>query len=605
MQQQNELLDAIEIIVNKALENKNTRVTGGQVKSASGGLATVTIAGVDYQFPYSGTAPTIGSTCRVFIPNGNMSDAFIGAGGGGGGSSTTNYNSLTNKPKINGVELTGNKTSADLELYGAGNEPSYPVTSVNNKTGDVNLTASDVGALPDTTDIPTVNDATLTIQKNGVDVGTFTANASSNKTVNIIVPTNNNELTNGAGYITESALSPYAKSADIPTKTSDLTNDSGFITNAALTGYAKESDIPTKVSDLTNDSGYITNSALEPYVKTADLPTKTSDLTNDSGFITSEQAPVQSVDGATGNVVLNDVKYTEQTLTDVQKTQARANIGAGTSSFSGNYNDLSNKPTIPTVNNGVLTIQKNGADVVTFGANSSDNATANIAVPTKTSDLANDSNYITSSGAPVQSVNGKTGEVVLSSSDVGAISTGDISQTLGTSTTKVPSEKAVSDALSSAGAGDMLKSAYDPNNVVADAGGIVDYVDANGGKIDTIKVNGTAQEIADKTVDINVPTNTNQLTNGAGFITSSQAPVQSVNGKTGNVELTKSDIELNNVANERQYSAENPPPYPVTSVNGMTGDVNIEVAGGGVNIVLSATQPTDLKAGDYWYQIIT
>lgn len=315
--------------------------------------------------------------------------------------------------------------------------------------------------------------------------------------------------------------------------------------------------------------------------------------------------PVTSVNGYTGTVTLNDVKYTEQTLTDVQKTQARANIGAGTSSFSGNYNDLSNKPTIPTVNNGVLTIQKNGADVVTFGANSSDNATANITVPTKTSDLANDSNYITSSGAPVQSVNGKTGEVVLSSSDVGAISTGDISQTLGTSTTKVPSEKAVSDALSSAGAGDMLKSAYDPNNVVADAGGIVDYVDANGGKIDTIKVNGTAQEIADKTVDINVPTNTNQLTNGAGFITSSQAPVQSVNGKTGNVELTKSDIELNNVANERQYSAENPPPYPVTSVNGMTGDVNIEVAGGGVNIVLSATQPTDLKAGDYWYQIIT
>lgn len=115
MQQQNELLDAIEIIVNKALENKNTRVTGGVVKSATGGVATVTVAGIDYEFSYTGTAPTVGSTCRVFIPNGNMSDAFIGAGGGGGGgSSTTNYNSLTNKPKINGVELTGNKTSADL-----------------------------------------------------------------------------------------------------------------------------------------------------------------------------------------------------------------------------------------------------------------------------------------------------------------------------------------------------------------------------------------------------------------------------------------------------------------------------------------------------------
>lgn len=40
------------------------------------------------------------------------------------------------------------------------------------------------------------------------------------------------------------------------------------------------------------------------------------------------------------------VKYSAaQSLTNAQKTQARSNIGAGTSSFSGNYNDLSNKPT--------------------------------------------------------------------------------------------------------------------------------------------------------------------------------------------------------------------------------------------------------------------
>lgn len=43
------------------------------------------------------------------------------------------------------------------------------------------------------------------------------------------------------------------------------------------------------------------------------------------------------------------IKYTAQTLADAQKSQARSNIGAGTSNFSGNYNDLSNKPTIPDV----------------------------------------------------------------------------------------------------------------------------------------------------------------------------------------------------------------------------------------------------------------
>ena len=42
----------------------------------------------------------------------------------------------------------------------------------------------------------------------------------------------------------------------------------------------------------------------------------------------------------------NAVKYTtSQDLTDAQKQQARTNIGAGTSSFSGSYNDLTGKPT--------------------------------------------------------------------------------------------------------------------------------------------------------------------------------------------------------------------------------------------------------------------
>lgn len=35
---------------------------------------------------------------------------------GGGGTGTTNYNDLTNKPKVNGIVLSGNKTSADLGI---------------------------------------------------------------------------------------------------------------------------------------------------------------------------------------------------------------------------------------------------------------------------------------------------------------------------------------------------------------------------------------------------------------------------------------------------------------------------------------------------------
>lgn len=52
--------------------------------------------------------------------------------------------------------------------------------------------------------------------------------------------------------------------------------------------------------------------------------------------------------GGGGTPTWGAVQYVEQTLTDEQKTQARKNIGAGTSSFSGSYNDLTSKPTIPT-----------------------------------------------------------------------------------------------------------------------------------------------------------------------------------------------------------------------------------------------------------------
>lgn len=43
-------------------------------------------------------------------------------------------------------------------------------------------------------------------------------------------------------------------------------------------------------------------------------------------------------------------------------------------------------------------------------------------------------------------------------------------------------------------------------------------------------------------VEAAIPTKTSQLDNDSGFITSSQAPVQSVNNKTGTVSLTAADV---------------------------------------------------------------
>ena len=54
------------------------------------------------------------------------------------------------------------------------------------------------------------------------------------------------------------------------------------------------------------------------------------------------------------------VTYTAQTLTEEQKTQARANIGAGTSNFSGSYNDLNDQPNIPASTVIDTTLSKSG-----------------------------------------------------------------------------------------------------------------------------------------------------------------------------------------------------------------------------------------------------
>lgn len=99
-----------------------------------------------------------------------------------------------------------------------------------------------------------------------------------------------------------------------------------------------------------------------------------------------------------------------------------------TVAFTGAYSDLTGQPTIPTVNNATLTIQKNGTNVQTFTANASSNKTANITVPTKTSELTNDSGYITNAGVTGvkgnSETNYRTGNVNITKANIGLGSVG-------------------------------------------------------------------------------------------------------------------------------------------------------------------------------------
>lgn len=77
------------------------------------------------------------------------------------------------------------------------------------------------------------------------------------------------------------------------------------------------------------------------------------------------------------------------------------------------------------------------------------------------------------------------------------------------------------------------------------------------------------------TVDITGGTGNDPYNLDFGIPESASSAVNTVNGQSGDVVLTASDIGLGNVDNVQQYSATNPPPYPVTSVNGQTGAVTV------------------------------
>ena len=84
-----ELIESIGLMIEKGMES-NTNIYTGVVKSVDGKRAVVAVNGQNQNVSIATADVSSGNVVRVFVPKGNMSDAFImKAETSGGGGTTT------------------------------------------------------------------------------------------------------------------------------------------------------------------------------------------------------------------------------------------------------------------------------------------------------------------------------------------------------------------------------------------------------------------------------------------------------------------------------------------------------------------------------------
>lgn len=241
---------------------------------------------------------------------------------------TAAYVSGTGFASLSGASFTGDITVPNIILSGTidGRDPSADGTKLDGieagATGD--QTASEI-----MTAIQTVDGATSGLDADLLDGQEGSYYLDYNNATNTpTIPTNNNQLTNGAGYITsvpaqsfssltgkpttiagygitdafDGAYGSLTGTPTIPTNNSELTNGAGYITSVPAQSFASLTSKPTTISGYGITDAF--DGAYSSLTGLPTIPTNNNQLSNGAGYVTSSGVTsVATSGGLTGGTI--------------------------------------------------------------------------------------------------------------------------------------------------------------------------------------------------------------------------------------------------------------------------------------------------------------
>lgn len=271
-----------------------------------------------------------------------------------------------------------------------------------NKKNDISGDfSSDSVSYPTVQAVKSFISSAISGKANASDLSSVATSGSYNDLTNKpTIPDSTSDLTNDSGFLTSSDISGKEDSSNKVTSWSATTSDvkypsekltkssldskvdkvngKGLSTNDFTDSYKNAIDglsdvassgsytdltnkptIPDSTSDLTNDSGFITSSAISGKEDTSNKVASWSSTTTDTHY-PSEKLVKSSLDNKVDKVSGKSLSTNDYDNTAKNKVDNLATVAT-----SGSYNDLSNKPTIPTV---VDTVADGNSNAVTSNA---------------------------------------------------------------------------------------------------------------------------------------------------------------------------------------------------------------------------------------------